>query len=142
MCIDNWRHDLHALSPLNNPLLIRSSDINKNINPILHGIAKAYENFYFRFSEKGKNYYHSYIFENKLFLDPVSGNWIDANFFGNVFYDLHKDKIRSLKYADCHTEMGFKTIQDFRFEGLPVTIALWMRLRGACMRARARPRWL
>jgi hypothetical protein len=137
MCIDNWRHDLHALSPLHNPLLLRSSDINKNINPILHGIVKAYENFYFRFSEKGKNYYHSYIFENKLFLDPVSGNWIDTNFFGNAFYDLHKDKIRSLKYADCHTELGFKTFQDFRADGLPLTLALWMRLRGACMRARA-----
>jgi hypothetical protein len=55
-CIDNWRHDLHTLSPNFDPLLLRSSDINRDLHPVLLGIVKAFERFYSFFSRTRKKF--------------------------------------------------------------------------------------
>jgi hypothetical protein len=121
-------------------LLIRCSDINKNQNPILYGIVESYEYFYYRFSEKGSNYINSYVFENNLFLDPHTEAKIDRNFFGMNLYNNSVNIIRTLRFRDCFENGGFKTVQDFRNLGLPLTFAQWMRLRGACTRVRQNAR--
>jgi hypothetical protein len=118
LCIDNWLYDRHSLSPLFYPLLVRCSDINKNLNPILYGIVESFENFYFRFSEKGNNYLNSYVFENNLFLDPLTEGKIDRTFFGNNFYNNFINIIRPLRFRDCFGADGFKTLQEFRNLGL------------------------
>jgi hypothetical protein len=133
LCNDNWRHDLHALAPNQDPLLIRSSDINKNVNPVLYGIVESYERFYCFFSGQGRNYRQSFIFENSIFKDPASGMCITKLFFGNNTYDRCKNVIRSLTYDACHNNLGFKTIANFSQEGLHLNLAQWMRLRNICL---------
>jgi hypothetical protein len=135
-CIDNWRYDVHDISPNNNPLLIRSSDVNTARNPIIFGFAQAYEYFLEKFSGKGKSYQNGYLFENSFFQDPLAGGLININFFGREFYNNYMIPIRALKYSNCFNAIGFKTLNDFRTDGLPLTAAQWMRLRGACTRAR------
>jgi hypothetical protein len=55
--------------------------VNKNISPILYGLVQAYESFYKSFASAGNNYLFSYIFDNDVFRDTVSGNTIKKSFF-------------------------------------------------------------
>jgi exonuclease III len=136
-CIDNWRYDLHLLAPGNNVLLLRSTDINVHSNPVLFDICRAYEKFYAAFSSYSHNFKEAQIFLN-IFQDPVTGTKIDQNFFGLDFFNAHMNVIRNLTYDDCFTPLGFKTIDEFRALGLPLTISLWMRLRNVLYMARAK----
>jgi hypothetical protein len=54
--------------------------VNKNISPILYGLVQAYESFYKSFASAGNNYLFSYIFDNDVFRDTVSGNTIKKRF--------------------------------------------------------------
>ena len=63
LVIDNWRFDLASLAPVNNILLIRSSDVDPDINPILHNFAICYTHFYGCFSRLNGNYKEAFIFE-------------------------------------------------------------------------------
>jgi hypothetical protein len=135
-CIDNWRYDLHTLAPNHDPLLLRTSDVNQILHPVLHGIVSSYVKFHDAFSGYGKNYKQSVIFENQQFLDTDTGNKIDRRFFGHQTYLLSSAYIRSLSYDRCHNALGFKTLLDFRNEGLHLNLAQWMRLRNVCSNAR------
>jgi hypothetical protein len=95
MRIDNWRVDLHTLAPLNNPLLIRASDLDKNRHPILFEICTAYKRFYTAFCKSDSNYKNAIIFKNPIFRDPETNLEIDINFFGPNFYNAHKNLIRT-----------------------------------------------
>jgi hypothetical protein len=136
--IDNWHYDLCSLSPGNNPLLIRTSDVNKNSSPILYGLVLAYECFYNSFAATGNNYLFSYIFDNDVFRDTVSGNKIKKGFFGENFYNNNSFAIRSLKFNDCFYAGNFKNIELFRQSGLNLTLAVWLRLRSAILQAKNR----
>jgi exonuclease III len=133
-CIDNWRYDLCMSAPHTNPLFIRASDVNRNEHPILYDICCAYEEFYNNFCLYQLNYRASQIFENSLFRDPVTNSKITRDFFGDVFYNLYRNRIRSLRYMDCFNDLGFRTLAEFREIGLPLTFATWMRLR-SCITA-------
>jgi hypothetical protein len=135
--IDNWRYDLHVIAPLNNPLLIRSSDINANRHPILHSICESYEKFYSEFCYCDENYKLGYIYDNNAFRDPETGQRIGKNFFGNDFYDQHTNAIRSLNFNDCFSNLGFKTMREFAGIGLPLTPAMWMRIRNTLLHFKA-----
>jgi hypothetical protein len=120
--IDNWHYDLCSLSPGNNPLLIRTSDVNKNSSPILYGLVLAYECFYNSFAATGNNYLFSYIFDNDVFRDTVSGNKIKKGFFSENFYNNNSFAIRSLKFNDCFLQAILKILN---FLGNQVLILHW-----------------
>jgi hypothetical protein len=127
-CIDNWRYDLHGLDPSNDPLLIRSCDINKASNPVLFDICLSYEIFYSTFCEYEKNYLHA-LFRNALFKDTTTGRQLNKEFFGIDFYNNNKNAICNLRYIDCFSNLGFKTLQECQEIGLQLSLAVWMRLR-------------
>jgi hypothetical protein len=127
--IDNWRYDVHLLAPNYDPLLIRSSDVPRESYPILFDLASAYEIFYGKYCKMDANFKHSIIFENEVFRDGATGSTISANFFGRNFYNLHKDRIRSLTYDNCIVGNSFKSVNIFAADGLPFTLNMWMRLQ-------------
>jgi hypothetical protein len=119
-CIDNWRFDLTMLAPNNDPLLLRCTDIDRTSNPIIYQICHSYERFYSSFCMINNNYKESYIFDNQFFKDTASDNTLGPNFFGIDFYNNYKGIIRTLKFSDCFSNLGFKTLQEFANMGLPV----------------------
>jgi exonuclease III len=132
--IDNWRHDICALSPSFNPLLVRTIDAKLENHPILAGLVESYEKFYACYTARENNYKHAYIFRNSTICDPV----IDVNFFGQMFYNNHLEKIRGLKFSDCFRGSAFKSPEEFARDGLPVSLATWLRLRNCLISARRR----
>jgi hypothetical protein len=133
-CNENWRYDLHKLAPDHNPLLIRSRDICVQRHPVLRGIVLAYEEFYGNFCKKDNNYRYAQIFDNKIFCDPGTLQPLGKNFFGNLLYDNYTRQIRVLTYDKCFNNNIFKSLQEFRDDGLPLTLVTWMRLRNLLLR--------
>jgi hypothetical protein len=136
---DNWRYDLKSLAPNNNISLIRSSDVDANLHPILHGICKSYDHFINEFSKCNGNYKKVELFENEVCTVGPRDNQslINKDFFGRNFYDIYRHRIRTLTVDSCISENNhFKSVAEFREEGLPVTIAVWMRLRSAVLKTR------
>jgi hypothetical protein len=136
MPIDNWRYDINMLSPGNDPLLLRTTDICKESHPILYDFAAAFERFYFRFSKDSENFALSCIFKNNIFRDPETGNMIEQAFFGQRNYNLHRETIRRLTYADCFSNNNFKSQVQFAENGLNLNVATWVRLRNTVLRAK------
>jgi hypothetical protein len=110
--------------------------VDRVTHPILYNIVVSYEQFYFSFCAVNCNFRSAQIFRNEIFKDPATRDPINANLFGLEFFHLHEPSIRSLTYADCHTVLGFKTLQEFRYSGLPLQLASWMRLRGCLLQYR------
>jgi hypothetical protein len=131
--VDNWRYDIHAMAPNNDPLLLRECDINRDVNLVLHGIVTAYSNFYSHFSGKGSNLKNAIIFDNQNFTDLGTGTRLSINFFRLDFYNQFKSNLRKLTYSDCMFNNTFKTMEEFANEGIVFTQALWFRLRGVIM---------
>ena len=137
LTIDNWRFDMAANSPNGSIPQIRSRDFNVNVNPILKYITESYENFYSCFSTINGNYKEAQIFDNAAFTrGPADNNKLDPDFFGLVFYAQNTDRIRELTFNNCFSGRSFKTIAEFHDSGLPVTPAIWFRLRGAILFAK------
>jgi hypothetical protein len=137
--IDNWRYDLHALSPNNNVLLLRSSDIVRERNPVLFGLALAYEKFYSSFSAAGGNYRNSYLFENSIFTRTERPHrLINKQFFGVDFYNTNKNIIRTLTFSDCFRNGHFKSLQEWQQDGCRLSINTWLGLRNAIMLSKGR----
>jgi Reverse transcriptase (RNA-dependent DNA polymerase) len=132
--IDNWRYDLHVAAPDNNVLKIRKKDINVRINPVLYGIVSDFENFYGHFSSFRMNYEKAWIFENPAFTRPNdSTKMIDRSFFGVDFFRRFENTIRNVKFCDCFLDGAFKSLETWRNDGLPLSIAVWLRLRNAIL---------
>jgi hypothetical protein len=135
--IDNWRYDLFVGAPDNNILAIRATDFDKNVNPVLYQLAGNYEKFYCAFSEMDSNYKKAQIFNNKLFCQAESSvRYLDIQFFGRQFYADNKNYIRKLIFADCFRGEVFKALDDWREDGLPLTLNIWLRLRNAIVKKR------
>jgi hypothetical protein len=66
--IDNWRLRMVLKCPDYDITLLRKIDVDYDDNPILYGIAEAYELFVNCFSRIGTNYRVIPIFNNPLFL--------------------------------------------------------------------------
>jgi hypothetical protein len=137
--IDNWRYDLHALSPNNNVLLLRSSDIARERNPVLFGLVLAYEKFYSSFSAAGGNYRNSYIFENSFFArTEIPHRLLNRQFFGVDFYNANKNIIHTLTFSDCFRNGHFKSLQEWQQDGCRLSINTWLGLRNAIMSSKGR----
>jgi hypothetical protein len=130
--VDNWRYDMKSSSPNMNILTVRKADFNKKTNPLLYDIAEAYESFYCDFSNCDGNYKTAYIYENDAFtLGPRDGGRISAAFFGQNFYNRHKNEIRKLTFENCFSNNRIKTCGEFADAGLPLTPTIWFKLCGA-----------
>jgi hypothetical protein len=134
--IDNWRYDAHLLAPNNDPLLLRKCDINPNSYPVLYDIVSSYEDFYSAFCAKNRNIYKAIIFSNSCFRDTVSGEVVNASFFGRDIYTASGNMIRKLTFQDCFLNNNFKTLQEFRSDGILLNYAVWLRFRGTIMQAK------
>jgi hypothetical protein len=128
-CIDNWRYDFHAISPDHDPLSIRASDVDSNLHPILFNICLSYEKFLHKYSAYGNNFLCAPIFENSFFSVPGNEGRVTKNLFGLNFYNTHTNLIRKLTFSDCFSQNGFKSVQEFSRDGIPLTLVAWMRLR-------------
>jgi Reverse transcriptase (RNA-dependent DNA polymerase) len=137
LCIDNWRYFITTACPGNNILLLRSSDIDPEMNPILFNMAKCYEKFISAFSALDGNYKCTPIFENCNFYygDNVR---LDKKFFGRNLYEANTDIIRNLTFNHCFNNDVFKTQLEFQEMGLNLNLATWMRLRSAILSAKTR----
>ena len=130
--IDNWRVDISRACPDSNLLLLRTCDIDKNLNPILYYMAKSYETFYGKFSKMDGNYRSAYVFRNPAFeRNNVDNGTLDEYFFGLEFYRNHSHSIRNLKLNDFYRNGQMASRDALLAIGLPVSITLWLRLRAA-----------
>jgi hypothetical protein len=135
--IDNWRLTLKTLSPNYDISLVRLFDVDKNRNPILFNIVEGYQTFVNCYSRIGNNFSKIPIFRNPIFVrSKADNNLLDQAFFGKKFYEQNSDRIRRLTLDDCFTGNSYKTVQEFADMNLPLTQALWMRLRAALLLAK------
>jgi hypothetical protein len=135
--IDNWQYDLKRASPLHNIALIRPCDISADSNPILTNFVNHFRTFYGSFSKCFNNFREAYIFDNPAFCtDPDNNITITGNFFGREFFNTHSVRIRSLKFDSCFNNGIFKDVDEFAADGLPLPVAVWMRLRSCLLRTR------
>ena len=134
LCIDNWHFDLATLAPLNNILLLRSSDVDLNVNPILAKLVESYSSFYSCFIKINGNYKEAFIFENEAFC--LNHQLIDRDFFGHAFHNRYKNIIRTLTFSSCFMGRRFKTQCEFADAGLPLSPATWMRLQTTLLHSR------
>jgi hypothetical protein len=87
-----------------------------------------------KFCSKENHYIHAQIFENRIFCDPGTLLPIGKQFYGNQLYNNHKRQIRELTFEKCFNNNIFKSLQEFRDDGLPITLVIWMRLRNSLLR--------
>jgi hypothetical protein len=72
------------------------------------------------------------FFENDAFtLGPRDAGRISASFFGQNFYNRHKNEIRKLTFENCFSNNRIKTCREFADAGLPLTPMIWFKLCGA-----------
>ena len=129
-CIDNWRYDLTRCAPNHNLLLLRSSDVDVSANPILHHMAKNFENFYANFSAINGNYKEAFVFKNMTFSFGLNGQQsFNEEFFGRAFYNRHLNRIRTLKFCDLFHGNRVKTRDELTADGLPVSAATCLRIQ-------------
>jgi hypothetical protein len=133
--IDNWRFDLFVGAPDNNILAVRAIDFDKNINPVLFELAENYENFYSAYSNIDSNYKKAQVFSNKFFCQAESGDLcLDVQFFGRRFYTENRNNLRKLIFSDCFRGGTFKPLEEWRADGLPLTLNTWLRMRNAIVK--------
>jgi hypothetical protein len=130
--IDNWRYDLHQLSPGNNILLVRDCDINAAKNPILSCFVQSYNNILQHIIKK--NIWEAEIFDSPLFKIPATNNTLNITFFGRERYERCRNNIRSLRLKECFNGNLVKSCVDFNPMGIPLTVDKWMLLAGAVNR--------
>jgi hypothetical protein len=135
--IDNWRVNLKLGCPEYNVELLRKIDFCPFRNPILYGIAEAFELFVNCFTEIGSNYKVVPIFNNRSFRRSKSdARLLDVEFFGKAFYKANRNAIRKLTFADCFIDDKFRTIAQFELLNLPFTWNTWLRLQCSMMLAK------
>jgi Reverse transcriptase (RNA-dependent DNA polymerase) len=136
---DNWQYDLQSISPHNNIALLRPMDFEtrNDCNPILRNFAVAYKDFYGKYTQINGNYKSAYIFDNPAFKwGPDYTGLINKRTFGIPFYNNNHLLLRKLRYSDCFSANGFKSLAEFHTDGLPFTLAGWMQLRACILHAR------
>jgi hypothetical protein len=128
--IDNWRVNLKLGCPDFNVELLRKVDFCPIRNPILYGIAEAFELFVNCFTEIGNNYKVVPIFNNRYFRrTKVDNRLLDIEFFGKSFYKANRNAIRKLTFNDCFVDNKFRSIAQFESINLPLNWNTWMRLQ-------------
>ncbi len=137
MVIDNWRYNLKKLAPNGDISLIRLCDVDMYRNPILFKIVEGFETFVKCYGKLGLNTKLTPIFCNPFITRNKSdSHLVDIGFFGKQFYEKNRNAIRTLTFNDCFNGDSFKSLEQFRNFGLPLSYALWMRLRSAILLAK------
>ncbi len=63
---------------------------------------------------------------------------LDKSFFGSLFFEAHKNRIRTLTYSDCFILGRYRNLEEFADIGLPLSQTLWLRLRAALLTAKGK----
>jgi hypothetical protein len=127
--IDNWRFDMYMLSPRNNLLSLRPSDIDQQKNPILFGLSIAGRTLLAEYSKMYNNYKIVPFVDNPAFIrSNIDTGLIDCNFFGRNFYEVNKAILRELTIDQCTRDGNILPLDEFRVVGLNLTVVIWMRL--------------
>ncbi len=141
--IDNWRLKLRLCCPNFDVALLRKVDVDPVTNPVIYGIAEAFELFVNCFSSIGLNYKLVPVLNNKTFCRFKDDSaLLDIKFFGKNLYNAQKDRIRSLTFEDCFDDGTFKSVEQFEANGLILPISVWMRLRSFILWAKKKFRCL
>ena len=138
LTIDNWRFDLASAAPNHNIFLLRKRDVDPTLNPIIYNLTASFCEFYSSFCQVDGNYKEAFIFENNAFC--INQELLDPNFFGQNFYNAHKNSLRSLTFSQCFMGPRMKTMLEFAADGLPFSAAVWMRLQATLLQSRQRLR--
>jgi hypothetical protein len=99
-----------------NVLNYRSSFIDRNKTPILHGFATAYEKFLCAYTRHKENFWETSVFENMaLFVRLRERAILSADFFTPLFWAENKGKILKLTVQDFFVNKDvFKTWEQFK----------------------------
>jgi exonuclease III len=127
--IDNWRYDLHFLSPAHNILLIRRCDVDRKNFPVLYEIVSAFCKYREEFEKK--NLDDAHIFENSNFRLTSTGSVLTKNFFSREAYERNELAIRRLTLKECFNGNVFKNCEQFNNSGVPLSVANWLVLAGS-----------
>jgi hypothetical protein len=137
--IDNWRLKLRLLSPDSDITAIRLCDVDQIKNPIIYNIIEAYTVFTNCYTKIGNNYSVVPIFCNPFFVrSKHDNNLLDKSFFGSLFFEAYKNRIRTLTYSDCFILDRYRNLEEFANIGLPLSQTLWLRLRAALLTAKVK----
>jgi hypothetical protein len=103
---DNWKLRLYRGS-YGNIFNLRANAFDRNTEPLLHNIARNFENFSSLHIKIKENYKKGYIFDNPIFpFDEGRQAHLTNNFFANDLLQQNKRKIWNLQVLDFLPEDG------------------------------------
>jgi len=130
-----WKKELFFLSG-GNLFNLREKDFNKELNPILHNIARYFEKFVFKFTVIKENFRKAYIFDNPCIkFDVNSPHFLKKTFFTNEEWQMHAVKIKNLT-MDMLMSNDNVTYSKEYFEnkcGMSVSLLKLNKLRGMAL---------
>jgi hypothetical protein len=111
---DNWKLRLYRGS-YGNIFNLRAKAFDKNIEPLLHNIAKNFENFSSLHNKFKENYKKGYLFDNPIFpFEEGRQAHLNGNFLANDLMQLNRRKIWNLQLLDFLQEDGMPlSYEDF-----------------------------
>jgi hypothetical protein len=128
---DNWRVKLRQLCN-GNILAEGPSLIDKEANPILHGLATSYSKLRINHDTRNENFIHALVFNNPLFFRSRG----DKAMLNASYLELEEgsaSNISSLTAFDCFNVNGLKTRQElFQINGIELSLIGYARL-GTCL---------
>jgi hypothetical protein len=129
---DNWRVDLHHLS-FGNPWGIDDAYIEMENNPILKGLAVAFNKVRYAYDNLGNNYVKAFIFNNRLFRRGVRERcYIDMELLGSDFGMENIYKLANLRYEDMfHGNRVKQCIQIEREHSMELRYDVYLTIKGA-----------
>ena len=84
-----------------NIFTLRSSFLDVRTEPVLHGLARSWELFYFAFTAKDENYKLAYVFDNPVFkLNEDTQNYLSRKVFGQEFFNRYEKDIKKIKFSE------------------------------------------
>jgi hypothetical protein len=135
---DPWRWNLARACNFNLDL-IRVSDVNATLNPVLLNLAKSMESLQTSFWSMHENFLMAPITDNSFFLRAKpqrrarDAGYLDRNFFGPRFYEENKEALRGLRLNSL-VRNGHVISHDLlvRSTGINFTAAHYLNLQTAC----------
>jgi hypothetical protein len=128
---DNWRVKLRQLCN-GNILAAGPNLIDKEANPILHGLATSYSKLRTNHDTRNENFIHALVFNNPLFFRSRG----DKATLNASYLELDEgtaSKISSLTALNCFNVNGLKTRQELlQVNGVELSLTGYARL-GTCL---------
>jgi hypothetical protein len=128
---DNWREDVWNIT-YGNLLVLHPSIVNKNINPIIFGIAQSFVDFKKSYFGCNENFRKMHLFLNPL----VDGNINDRRPMDIAFFrqmpQLESEMIAKLKFNDIYAMNPLSFEEVNRRLDQPLNFLTYLRLTGSC----------